>query len=283
MDKIPTYEEIVAWKKLTDQERQIELQKLRNYDATDNRLSIVGNSYIYHFMMDEICRTKPIQHESLWSVYHCDAEEGIDRLADETLRRRGSLRPKDVFETYRVNRGCVAIFQPGTAKHLYQHFAATSILDPCAGWGGRLLAAHSLGLKYTGMDTNPHLIQPYAGILRDLNDPNLKMIWGSCLDIDFEAIDYDFVLTSPPYINLELYTGMAEWPCKEAYYNSFLMPLLDKCLRSCRGRYVCFNISPTMYSDLLACGYRPCNLMIPLPQRVRAGVDKQNKIYIWFK
>ena len=283
MESIPSYEQVVGVKQLSDGERAIELKRLLEYNAAENRLSIVGNRYIYHFMMDEICRTKPVQHESLWSVYHCDAEGGIERLAEECLRRRGSLRPQDIFETYRVNRGCVSIFQAGTAKHLYQRFGATSVLDPCAGWGGRLLAAHSLGLRYTGIDTNPHLMKPYSLILKDLNDPNLRMIWQSCLDTDFEAIDYDFVLTSPPYGNVELYTGMPEWPSKEAFYNAFLIPLLEKCLRSCRGRYVCFNISPAMYSDLLRCGFRPCDTMVDLPQRVRGGVDKQNKIYIWVK
>ena len=30
--------------------------------------------------------------------------------------------------------------------------------DPCAGWGGRMLSAHLLGMKYIAIDANKKLI-----------------------------------------------------------------------------------------------------------------------------
>jgi len=58
---------------------------------------------------------------------------------------------------------------------------------------------------------------------------NLRMIWDSCLDVDFSKIDYDFVLTSPPYINMEVYEHIPEWSSNEDFYRNFLISLINKC------------------------------------------------------
>ena len=283
MTDVPTYQQVVECKQLTEIERLIDLEKLKLYEATDNRICRAGNAYIYHYMLDHIMRTRPKNHESLYDVYHKGSEGGTEKLAQEVLRRRGTLRPKDIFEVYRVNRGCVAVFAPSTAKYLYKLFGATSVLDPCSGWGGRMLAAHSLGIRYTGMDTNLSLQLPYHQMMSELSDPNLTMMWGDCLKQNFADVDYDLVLTSPPYVNVELYEHMKPWAGRKDYTDNFLIPLLNKCLAHCKGKYVCFNISPEMYEDLLKANYREANLKICFPQRIRMGKDKQHKIYVWFK
>jgi tRNA1(Val) A37 N6-methylase TrmN6 len=111
---------------------------------------------------------------------------------------------------------------------------------------------------------------------------NLTMIWKSCLDVDFSTIDYNFVLTSPPYINLEVYENMKPFESNEKYYNQFLIPLITKCLEHIKDNgAVCFNISPSMYNDLLKCGFRKCDEEYDLLQQKRLGKDKKDKIYIW--
>ena len=108
------------------------------------------------------------------------------------------------------------------------------------------------------------------------------MIFESCLDVDFSEIEYDFVLTSPPYINLEVYENMTPYESNKAFYETFLTPLLNKCLKHIKNNgYVCFNISPTMYADLLKYGYRACDMEYDILQQKRLGKDKQDKIYCW--
>ena len=112
------------------------------------------------------------------------------------------------------------------------------------------------------------------------------MIWQSCLDVDFSQIPYDMVLTSPPYINLELYEHMDPWQSDELFYKDFFLPLFEKCLKHIKpGGNVCFNISPKMYEDALKHGLPECdseeNLLQQLGQQ--KGKKKQDKIYIWQK
>eukprot|EP01050_Picozoa_sp_SAG11_P013240 SAG11_NODE_1533_length_4732_cov_3.368012_7_plen_76_part_00 len=65
-------------------------------------------------------------------------------------RRKINGTPKavDVYEYHRGAKGCIAILRPSMAKHIYTRYNATSVLDPCAGWGGRLLGAFSKNIVY---------------------------------------------------------------------------------------------------------------------------------------
>jgi DNA modification methylase len=123
----------------------------------------------------------------------------------------------------------------------------------------------------------------------EVDRPDLKMIWQSCLDVDFSKIDYDFVLTSPPYVNLEIYEHMTEWSDDEAFYKGFFIPLWTKCVQHIKkGGHVCFNISPKMYADAVKFGLTPCDSEEDLKQQMgqkvamlTKGKKKQDKIYIW--
>jgi hypothetical protein len=112
----------------------------------------------------------------------------------------------------------------------------------------------------------------------------LDMIWSSALDVDFSKIDYDFVLTSPPYVNLEIYEHMDKWTSDEAFYKEFFIPLWQKSVDNIKkGGHVCFNISPKMYDDAVTHGLEPCDDEEDLKQQLgqQTGKKKQDKIYIW--
>ena len=47
------------------------------------------------------------------------------------------------------------------------------------------------------------------------------MIWKSCLDVDLSKLDFDFVLTSPPYIDIEEYENMELFKTKDNFYKNF--------------------------------------------------------------
>jgi len=109
----------------------------------------------------------------------------------------------------------------------------------------------------------------------------VKMLWKNCLEVDFSALDFDFVLTSPPYIDLEMYEHMEAFESKENFYKNFLIPLLDKCRKHCSGA-VAFNISPDMYKDLTnKYGYEKCDVTEDLKEH-KQGKASDN-IYVWNK
>lgn len=291
---IPSYEEILACKHLTVEKMTKDLLLLLGWNADTNESKLCGNPTLYHYQMDNLCRTSTnsskCPHASLYSVMVEGKEGGAGKLYGEMLKRgRSGSDALRMFEVHRVNRGSVVFFKPSMAKYIYKKFGATSILDPTAGWGGRMLGAWSLGLPYVGFDTNLKLEKPYGEMMEVLGSDrfshinvDLEMRFEDCLKADWSDISYDFVLTSPPYVNLELYEGMTPFASDNAFYDGFLIPLLNKCIRYCKpGGWVCFNISPKMYDQLIKRGFRVPDEQHDLLQQKRAGKDKQDKIYCW--
>lgn len=277
-----SFEDIVNHKKIEEVKRILSLDDVVKFDAKENSRSFAGNKYLYHYQIENLCKTR-VKKDSLYEIMNDDEKYAKLYAKAEKLGRTGTL-PNRLFEAERFN-GAVVFFKPTTAKYIYNLFKATSVLDPTAGWGGRMLGAWSLEIKYTGIDTNINLKPAYDEMMKEMNKykaSEMEMIWESCLDVDFSKIDYDFVLTSPPYINLEQYENMKPFESDKKFYTEFLIPLLEKCLKHIRRNgFVCFNISPKMYADLLKYGFRPANQEHDLLQQKRLGKNKEDKIYCW--
>ena len=298
-----TIQDIENHKLITTKELRKDLDNLNKFDATTNANNFAGNPFLYHFQFKNLLKCRRKDGKTIYDIA-ADPEEW-NKLIDSTKKRNrgGRTAAGNVFECFRINLGSIVMFKATTAKYLYKKYKAKSVLDPTAGWGGRMLGAWSLGIDYTGIDTNVEMIPAYDSMMDFLkeetgfdnalfevdNGSKLKMIWQSCLDVDFSQIDYDFVLTSPPYINLEIYEHMEEWTSDEAFYRGFFIPLWQKCVNNIKpGGHVCFNISPKMYEDALKFGLTPCHeeedLLQQMGQRsedLKKGKKKQDKIYIW--
>lgn len=275
-----SYEDVVKHKYLTTKEREDDLAKLKAWKGDDNERKFCGNAYLYHYQLENLLNTRVGKHPLLKEMF-ADETMKAKMITDVLKRDRTGTFPNRVFEAYRVNKGAVVFFKPSTAKFLYKKYSATSVLDFTAGWGGRMLGAWALGIGYTGIDTNVEMKTAYECMMNELGG-DLQMIWKSCLDVDFTELDYDFVLTSPPYINLELYSNMTPFASKQAFYTEFLIPMIDKCRKYIkRNGKTAINISPQMYANLLKAGYSPCDEEFNLLQQKRAGKDKQDKIYVW--
>jgi len=297
MDYYPT---LLNEKTLTTDELAKEFKKLKDYDASENKRSFVGNNLIYHYFLDEMCQTETEKGDSIKALMtNKDTLPGwIEQMVK--MGRSGSEAVR-LFECIRVCRCPVAFFKPSIAKHIYKTLGATSVLDPCAGWGGRLLGAIALDIPYTGFDTNRKLLLGYLKMLSEhksspegktkhifapgerVENSKWNIIFQSSLEADFSKIDYDLVLTSPPYYNLEVYQGMPRFVSEDVFYKEFLIPLLDKCRKHIkRNGKVLFNISPKMYKKLTGTyKYPSCVASYHMLQQKRKGVDKGDLIYQW--
>ncbi len=289
-----TIEQIEDHKLITQEELNKDLENLFGYDASENRNNFFGNPFLYHFQFKNLIKCHREGGDTIYDIY--DDKEKWDKLIDSAKKRNrgGRTAAGNVYECFRINLGSVVMFKSTTAKYLYQKYNATSVLDPTAGWGGRMLGAWALGIDYTGIDTNINMKSAYDGMIEMLNNktpaifeqPKLEMLWQSALDVDFSNIDYDFVLTSPPYVNLEIYEHMEPWDSDEKFYIDFFIPLWQKCMDNIKpGGTICFNISPKMYEDAVSFGLPVCEDEEDLKQQLgqQTGKKKQDKIYIWFK
>ena len=81
------------------------------------------------------------------------------------------------------------------------------VLDPCSGWGSRMIGCIAGGAeRYVGFDTNRDLEPIYNKMISELNlGEKARMIMTDCTDVDYSLYDYDMLLTSPPYYNTEVY------------------------------------------------------------------------------
>tara|TARA_R110000782_G_scaffold19598_5_gene53299 strand:- start:1230 stop:2153 length:924 start_codon:yes stop_codon:yes gene_type:complete len=293
-----TITDVEDHKLISNDDLNRDLKNLKNFDATENRNNFYGNPFLYHFQFKNLLNCKREKGKTIYELYA--DKSAWSKLIDSARKRNrgGRTAAGNVFECFRINLGSIVMFKSTTAKYLYKKYSVKSVLDPTAGWGGRMLGAWALGINYTGIDTNTNMksaydrMMEYLGNYSEFNNPlieekqsgKLEMIWQSALDVDFSKLEYDFVLTSPPYVNLEIYEHMAVWDSDEAFYKGFFIPIWQKCVDNIQtGGHVCFNISPKMYDDAVANGLPVCDDEEDLKQQLgqQTGKKKQDKIYIW--
>lgn len=277
-----TIHDIIADKQITHDELVKDITNLKKFKPTGEKQSFAGNRTLYHFQMANLLNTRVVGKKMTLPEVLLD-DEAYAKLVQnmKKLGRTGTI-PNRLFEAFRFNQS-VVFFKPSTAKWIYSKFNATHVLDPTAGWGGRMLGANALGIHYTGIDTNLSLQPAYDGMMELIQDPKMNMVWNDTLAVDYESIDYDFVLTSTPYVNkrgvmVEVYEHQV---IMADFYKDFLVPLIQKCLRHIkRNGKVVFNMSSIMY-DEVAKLFRPADEQHDMLQQKRLAKDKGEKLYVW--
>lgn len=115
--------------------------------------------------------------------------------------------------------------------NILRFFKPKRWLDPCMGWGDRLLCALAYGnIDYVGTDTNLALHDKYAAMDKAFNDGTVSV---KHYAQPFETFKlprkkFDLVFTSPPFGTFETYDFMDVWSDVDAYLHKFLFRLLDK-------------------------------------------------------
>ena len=281
-----TYTDIVRSKRLTHTQLVSDFNKLTKVKCDEPTNSYMGNSIIYNFFVDEMIKTqRDVKGYITFDKVMADPElkkKWIDQAIKIGRTKLDYLRPQDLWECYRRCKGSVNTFKAPMVKHLIRKFEATHYLDPTMGWGGRFLGAMSEGIKYTGIETNTNLMAGYTK-MKELYDEEdeATFIWKDCMLVNFSRIDYDFVLTSPPYFNLETYSNMKPFESNEMYYKAFLIPLILKLkLFIRRNGKVLINISNYMYDDYLKYGGIKATETMELPQSM-GGKKNKEMIYIF--
>lgn len=194
---------------------------------------------------------------SLYSIWH---DEKLMRhcvewqLSNETGRHTAK-RFLDAM-CFHVGFRVVSNLHPSKVVQWMRKFANIKsgdiFLDPCAGWGGRMLAAHALGMKYVGIDANEKLVSE----LREM---------ASELHLDAEIYHGDssasgmiagvmagrragVVFTSPPYFDKEKYSEDKEqsielYQSRELWEVGFCQSMVKNAILDLEdGRFLILNI-----------------------------------------
>ena len=141
-------------------------------------------------------------------------------------------------------------FPPYLARDIYKNYCKDGykILNPCAGWGGRLIGLASCmwdNIEY--WETEP-FTKTYEGLVKlkeflKLGD-NYKQFNEPIETLELPNDYFDFVFTSPPYFDTERYSdeetqsyvGNENY---EEWRDSFLYVMLDKIVYSMKDGGVC--------------------------------------------
>lgn len=146
--------------------------------------------------------------------------------------------------------GNVTKYRTVTAKSIVKFYDAKKVLDPCIGWGGRMLGALAAGAEYVGCEPDPKTVAGLRGILEDLpSDARKATIIAQPAEVGLDGVKgvFDMVLTSPPYFNLEVYTGGDQSTNKyktwELWTENWLKPVILKGLALLKeGGVSCWSV-----------------------------------------
>jgi 16S rRNA G966 N2-methylase RsmD len=151
--------------------------------------------------------------------------------------------------------GSVTKYRTVTSKAIVLYYKAQKVLDPCAGWGGRMLGSLAAGASYVGCEPDPNTAKGLKEILGDSAIPQTVRSKARILDKPAEIAlpeltdseKFDLVLTSPPYFNLELYTAgdqsTARYTTWEEWTEKWLKPVILGCLtRLKEGGVSCWSV-----------------------------------------
>jgi len=206
-------------------------------------------------------------HPSMYSV-RCNGrktpleifenDSALRRAILQRIRFGDHLKPHSIRRVLLTAPGCQAAsnFRPTAACSLIREFKATSVLDFCMGWGGRLLGAIAAGVQYVGIDPHTKAVTGNKELLRQIRRTHrdlvgdVTLIWGCAEDVVGRRLfSPDLILTSPPYFDTELYSSETtqsylRHPTTELWFEDFLGACIHGSFRDLRpGGHLVLNVS----------------------------------------
>jgi hypothetical protein len=142
------------------------------------------------------------------------------------------------------------------------------------------------------IDSNKELDMPYremSAFLQKTTKTKIELLFQDALTVDYASLDYDMVFTSPPYYNIEVYSGMKE-KTKEEWNTGFYKPLFERTWKHMRSPgYYCLNIPSEVYDSACVPILGKSWKKILLKKRGRTqkneeeGKGYEEYIYVWKK
>ncbi len=282
-------------------------QELIDFDCTKPMgLTREGTKALDYFFFKHRLAAKTKRHISFLNILKDKKEYKYLKNKTRKIKKYDQLVKKKTpdeqlrnqYGVFQLYYGTINQFRPTVAKTLYCLLKPKkAILDISSGWGGRCIAAMSLGIPYIGFDANTKLKSSYAKMVKTL-DPkaDVRMTFKPSETIDFSKYDYDLVFTSPPYFMLEEYEGMPIYDQKQGFLDVFFVPVLKNVWAGLtKGGHLALNMPDEMYDAVKKC-LPPVTkkLKMPLMDRhaeeavlgadlKKGETERFEYIYIWKK
>jgi len=236
------------WKKLL---------KWKNTNTYINSTERVGMKLCEHFFPNfyDIENNNGVSYRSLWT------KENLVKI----LRwNRKSHSTPYLSELKRGIYFCCGLtkntmYRPQMAKMICLEYKPEIVLDPCAGWGGRMLGVVSSGAKYIAFEPNTSTYNNLLSLAKFLKiENNVQLICDDARNmLNHNLPKVDLVLTSPPYFDLEVYThestqSITNIDTYEMWVNDFLNDIIFKGMTLLNDNGVsCWNVAKVGKYDMI--------------------------------
>lgn len=149
------------------------------------------------------------------------------------------------------------MYRPHLAKMVCDKYQPKIVLDPCCGWGGRMLGAVASGAHYVGFEPNTETYQHLIELADFLDiQGEITLYNEGAENIARHDIACDLVLTSPPYFDLEVYCdektqSITNYSSYDNWRDNWLAAIINQATNKLRaGGVSCWNVSPKMIDDV---------------------------------
>lgn len=237
--------------KYTDQQLRTDWKNLYKWNSNDdyiNSTSRIGMKLCEHFFPNfyDIENNRGKSFSNLWTKENLEKILRWNRKSHSTPYL--SELKRGIYFCCGVSKS--TMFRPQMAKLLCIKHKPKIVFDPCAGWGGRMLGVVASGADYIAFEPNTKTYNGLVELSKFLGIENkVRLICDDALKMNEYSIPkVDMILTSPPYFDLEIYTheetqSIKNTPNYDTWNNSFLIPLIEKCLSHLNDDGVsCWNV-----------------------------------------
>lgn len=234
----------------------------------------VKTNHIYQYYFEDIANDTVLHHSKFSINQVLDSDELTQLLINRT-KINDKVFTGDLLSNFKTairigGKGVTAKPTQFPLGHLLDILTTNRLsvggkyIDPCAGWGQRMLASAVLGVDYVGFDVNAKLIPRLNELGKDIQQfkPDWSFIIYPQSSADFvpELLDTaDFIFTSPPYFNLEYYgdNSLESNNSRDNGYDnwieSFIAPMLINCYNYLKYNHIAaINIKGYKDFDMVA-------------------------------
>lgn len=211
----------------------IEYGKLINGERINSQMSLLFNPH----------RLDTHTNSSKKTIFNSLNQPNIISAIARVGLHKGIDTPRGLLNIIEIGFNGISYIQdflPYVARDLLKQYNMNSnslILDPCGGWGGRMIGISIISNNYEAFEP---CIKTYEGLIKlsefiSTMNKNFKAKI-HCLPFEDSKLkkgSYDLALTSPPYYNTEHYSDEITNSCNryttfEKWCDGFYLPLIQK-------------------------------------------------------
>lgn len=246
---LPVYDDkqlLDAWKQLCNW-----TTSSNNINST-SRIGVKLCEHFFHNFYDIEMKGKSFNQ--LWKANNLEKVLRWNRKSHSTPYL--SELKRGIYFCYGLTKN--TMYRPQMAKMICDRYKPELVLDPCAGWGGRMLGTVASGAKYIAFEPNTITYQNLTKLAKYLKiEDQVTLICDDALKLEnYDIPQVDLVLTSPPYYDIEVYSkestqSINNYNTYDDWAEHFLKTLIHLCLGKLNSNGAsCWNVGKVGNRDM---------------------------------